>query len=383
MICLKEVTAILIALVGLACTPAEGDGNLPTDTTQPPDPPSSLSAHIPSPETVCGSSAVIICEDFETGSQSNWSDYQDNGFTVNTDEALSGSSSMRQYYQLGQVDAGWIAWFFGDHPLGGTRPGESFEEIYFRWYHKYQDGWPPNQYPEKMARMRSHYVDCGWCFTWMEHFWVHADGTTLSDPVSNIAAPGGTVFSSERWLGTMNMNLNLADYGSDWVSLEMRVRLNTPGQNDGRLTFWANGQVVLDRQDVNLRGAYDQTTINVAMIDTYWNEGSPVEGLRRWYDNVVVSTQPIGCAIPTIQKSPQSGQTGWEVEVAEDDPQHPSVWSSGTMTNADSEVDLSQDTGTFATGRVPCVGPDDGLVVRARHQTAGGWSDWTEWVSLF
>jgi hypothetical protein len=381
--CLKDVATILTVLAGLACTPTEGTEDLPTDTTQPPAPPASLSAQVRSPESICSNPAVILCEDFETNNQSTWSDYEDNGFIVATDEALSGSNSMRQQYQLGQVDAGWLAWFFGDHPLGGTRSGESFEEIYFRWYHKFQDGWPPTRYPEKMARVRSHYVDCGWCFTWIEHFWLREDGTALSDPVSNIAAPNGTVFSSERWLGTMNMDLNLADYGDSWVSLEMSVRLNTPGQNDGRITFWANGQIVLDRQDVNLRGAYAQTMINVAMIDTYWNESSPVEGLRRWYDNVVLSTQPIGCAVPTIQKSALTGQTAWEVEVAVDTPDHPAVWSSGTMTNAASEIQLSDDTGTFAPGRGPCVGPDDGLVMRARHQTAAGWSEWTEWVSLF
>ncbi len=379
----REVATILTALAGAGCTPADGGEDLPTDTTQQPDPPASLTAHVRSPEAICSDPAVILCEDFETDNQSIWSDYEDNGFVVMTDEALSGSSSMRQYYQLGQVDAGWLAWFFGDHPLGGARAGERFEEIYFRWYHKYQDGWPLGRYPEKMARVRSHYVDCGWCFAWMEHFWVHEDGTALSDPVSNIAAPNGTVFSSERWLGTVDMNLNVADRGDDWVSLEMRISLNTPGQNDGRITFWADGLEVLDRRALNLRGAYDQTTINVAMIDTYWNESSPAEGLRRWYDNVVVSTEPIGCAIPTVQKSSQAGQTAWEVEVAEDTPNHTVVWNSGAMMNADNEVDLSQATGTFVEGRVPCVGPNDGLVMRARHQTAGGWSEWTEWVGLF
>jgi hypothetical protein len=380
---LKDVTTMLIALAGLACTPTEGDQDLPTDTSQAPSPPTSLSAYVASPEAACVEPAVILCEDFETDNQSSWSDYEDNGFVVMTDEALSGSRSMRQYYQLGQVDAGWLAWFFGDHPLGGTRSGESFEEIYFRWYHKYQDGWPPNEYPEKMARVRSHYVDCAWCFAWAEHFWVHADGTALSDPVSNIPEPSGTVLAAERWLGTVDMNLNFPGRGAKWMSLEMRVKLNTPGQSDGRITFWADDQVVLDRQNLNLRGAYDQTTINVAMIDTYWNESSPVEGLRRWYDNVVLSTQPIGCAVPTIQKSALTGQTAWEVEVAEDTADYALVWSSGAMVNADNEVDMSPDVGTFAAGHLPCDGPDDGFVVRARHQTAAGWSDWTEWVSLF
>ncbi|UCG89173.1 MAG: hypothetical protein JSW71_11795 [Gemmatimonadota bacterium] len=381
MLYLRDLAVLIAACAGLGCS-SEVDSDTPTDTTQPPDPPAVVSAVFHSPETACSDPAVILCEDFETDRQSIWSDYEDNGFVVTANAALSGTSSMEQEYQLGQVSAGWLAWFFGDHPMGGTRTGEHFEEIFFRWYHKFQAGWP--QYPPKMARVRSHYIGCDWCFAWAEHFWVHPDGRALSDPMSNIAAPNGTTLaSSERWLGATDVDLSFADRGDSWVALEMRIKLNTPGQNDGRLTYWANGEIVLDRQNENLRGAYDGTTINVAMIDTYWNEGAPVAGLRRWYDNVVLATEAIGCAVPTIQKSTLVGQVAWEVEVAVDSPTHPVVWSSGTKAGDASEVQLSDDAGTFASGRSSCVLPDAGLVVRARHRNSIGWSEWTEWASLF
>jgi len=380
---LRDLAVLLAALGGLGCTSGEIDNDAPTDTTQRPDPPASVRAVFRSPEPVCEDPAVILCEDFETDSQSSWSDYDDNGFVVTSRAAVSGTKSMEQLYQLGQVSAGWLAWFFGDHPLGGTRAGEHFDEIYFRWYHKFQAGWPA-QYPPKMARVRSHYVDCAWCFAWAEHFWVRSDGRAHSDPMSNIAAPAGTtIASSERWLGSTDLGLDFSDQGDRWVALEMRIRLNTPGQNDGRLTYWANSELLLDRQNVNLRGAYDGTTINVAMIDTYWNEGAPVAGLRRWYDNVVLATALVGCAVPTIEKSALAGQVAWEVEVALGLPDHPPVWSSGTLQGNASEIELSDDTGTFAPGRSSCVLPDAGLVVRARHQNSKGWSEWTGWTDLF
>jgi hypothetical protein len=377
---LKDLAVLLLAVANSACVANDGDG-VPTDTN-PPAPPASLSAYFASPETICSNPAVILCEDFETDDQSSWSDYRNDGFAVSSNAAVNGTRSMEQEYSLGQVSAGWLGWFFGDHPHGGARAGESFEQIYFRWYHKFQDGWPA-LYPPKMARVRSHYVDCAWCFAWVEHFWVRQVGTGHSDPVSLIAAPDGTTYSdSERWLGSVSMDLEFADHEGEWVALEMRVQLNTPGQSDGRLTYWADGRLVLDRQNLNLRGAYGATTINVAMIDTYWNDGSPAAGLRRWYDNVVVSTEPVGCAAPTIEKSALSGQVAWEIEVAVDVPARTPVWSSGRIAGTDNEITLSDETGTFASGH-SCITPGDALVVRARHQNAGGWSEWTEWLLLW
>jgi hypothetical protein len=376
--------AILLATwSGVGCLSTAADDGTPTDNNDRPDPPTMIQAVFRSPETLCSDPAVILCEDFETDDQSAWSDYDDTGFGVTNTVAVSGTRSLEQEYDLGQVSAGWLAWFFGDHPLGGTRSNDRFSEVYFRWYHKFQDGWPA-QYPPKMARVRSHYVDCAWCFAWAEHFWLHENGRALSDPMSNIAAPDGTTLAaSERWLGSTDMDLDFADQDGLWVELEMRVRLNTPGLDDGRLTYWANGDMVLDRQDANLRGAYDGTSINVAMLDTYWNAGAPESGLHRWYDNVVLATEPIGCAVPTIEKSALPGQVAWEVEIAVDAPAHTLVWSSGTISGTASDIELSSATGTFATDSSHCVLPNPGLVVRARHQDSNGWSEWTDWTSLF
>ncbi|KPJ89011.1 MAG: hypothetical protein AMS18_12855, partial [Gemmatimonas sp. SG8_17] len=124
------------------------------------------------------------------------------------------------------------------------------------------------------------------------------------------------------------------------MALEMRIKLNSPGQDDGRITFWANGQVVLDRSGLNLRGAYTGTSVNVAMIDTYWNGGAPVGGLKRWYDNVVVATEPIGCVTFSVEKSALAGQTSWQLVVARDDSNRTPVWDSGTIPGDGTSVDL-------------------------------------------
>jgi len=355
----------------------------------PPVAPDSLTAPalsrpiIRSPEPACSRSSTIICEDFETDDRSDWSDYDDDGFAVVAGEALGGQRSMQQEYALGQESAGWLAWFFGDHPLGGVRSGESFAEVYVRWYHKFQPAWP-TEYPPKMARMRSHYIDCGWCFAWMEHFWIRSNGTAISDPVSNIAAPNGTQYSdTERWLGSLAAALSFDSLDGRWVALEMRIKLNSPGQDDGRITFWANERVVLDRSDLNLTGAYTATSVNVAMIDTYWNGGAPVGGLRRWYDNVVVATEPIGCATFTVEKSALAGQTSWQLMIALDDSNRSTVWDSGTIPGDGTSIDISQSSGTFAAGMIPCIDPGTAYVFRARQATQAGWSEWSEWAPMF
>ncbi|KPJ89012.1 MAG: hypothetical protein AMS18_12860 [Gemmatimonas sp. SG8_17] len=104
----------------------------------PPVAPDSLTAPtlsqpiVRSPEPACSRSSTIICEDFESDDRGDWSDYHDDGFAVISGAALSGQHSMQQEYALGQESAGWLAWFFGDHPLGGVRSSESFADVYFR-----------------------------------------------------------------------------------------------------------------------------------------------------------------------------------------------------------------------------------------------------------
>lgn len=350
-------------------------------------PPTLKTAVLRSPEAVCSLPSTILCEDFESSGQSDWSDYKDNGFNVQEDAAFGGSRSLRQIYDAGQVNAGWLAWFFGDHPQGGVREGESFEEVYFRFYHRFEEGWPAS-YPPKLARVRSHYVDGGWRFAWAEHLWIDPNkpgGVAISAPVSSIPAPAGQEYSEDRrWLGTMPLRFRFTEADGEWVALEARIWLNTPGRADGRITYWVNGEVALDRRrGVNLRGAYTETTINVAMLDTYWNGGAPRGGLRRWYDNIVVATEPIGCASFSVEKEPLEDQSAWQLQVAETGAEDSPIWDSGTIESDANVIEISQVDGSFTSGVVPCVTPSDRYGMRARQAQAGEWSSWSEWRPLF
>lgn len=353
------------------------------------EPPELLPAVIRSPEPVCQRPSTILCEDFENPrSKDSWSDYEENGLYVQDDFAFGGKRSLSQRYARGQVVAGWLGWHFGDHPEGGVRSGEKFEDVYFRFYHRFKKGWP-DRFPPRVAAIRSRYVDGGLRFAWQEQLQISArlpGGTAASRPISGLAAPDGKIYLGDgklRWLDKKPLDLQFAELDGEWVLIELRIKLNTPGQNDGRITYWVNEEVVLDREGENLRGAYTATTINSVLLEGYWNSGAPVDDLERWYDNVVVATEPVGCAVFTVKKKKLDDQSGWQVQVATDEIEAAVVWDSGEMAGSGVAVDISEAGGTFAEGADRCLLRSTPYVMRARHAVGETWSDWSEWMPLF
>jgi hypothetical protein len=59
-----------------------------------------------------------------------------------------------------------------------------------------------------------------------------------------------------------------------WNTIELRVRLNTPGQRDGTLQLWLNGHECVDRDDVEYRSA---TRPDLRITEQYvtWFYGGP------------------------------------------------------------------------------------------------------------
>ena len=55
-----------------------------------------------------------------------------------------------------------------------------------------------------------------------------------------------------------------------------------------------NGRLDAQRTGLNWVGGYQDYGINAVLVENYWNNGSPVVQ-ERYLDNLVVSTQRIGC----------------------------------------------------------------------------------------
>jgi hypothetical protein len=329
-----------------------------------------------------------VCEDFEKPNESQWSDYKNNSFQTSDDDALSGRQSIRQKYDLGQTAAGWLAWHFGDHPEADFRGDERFEDIYFRFYHKFQADWP-DRFPPKFARVGSRYVEGEMLYAWEEQLLISgrlSNGTPVSMPHSALAEPDGSRHlgqSGFRWLDKVPLDVRFAERKGEWVMIETRVKLNTPGHNDGRITYWVNGDTVLDRSGVNLRGAYTATTINVVMLEGNWNGGADRGNLRRWFDNVVIASQPVGCAVFTVAKKKLDDQSAWQLQIATAADGSAVIWDSGEVPGPGLEIDVSEEMGSFAPGAKRCLVPSSAYVMRARQAVADTWSAWSEWMPMF
>ena len=79
-----------------------------------------------------------------------------------------------------------------------------------------------------------------------------------------------------------------------WFSLEMKVKLNTPGQHDGELRVWIDGKEALtctqaffrSTGTVHIRSVLDQARLDSHLL---FKTGGHV-----WVDNLVVARQYIG-----------------------------------------------------------------------------------------
>ena len=88
-----------------------------------------------------------------------------------------------------------------------------------------------------------------------------------------------------------------------WFSLEMKVKLNTPGKRDGELRVWIDGKEVLTctqaffrtTNRVRLRSVLDQ-----ARLDSHLHFKT---GGCLWVDNLVVARQYIGPPTQNIRRS--------------------------------------------------------------------------------
>ncbi len=77
-----------------------------------------------------------------------------------------------------------------------------------------------------------------------------------------------------------------------WYCYELMVKANTPGQRDGRIAFWLDGQLIADFPNLRLR----ETTalkIDRFTLDLHVRNNN-LAVARKWYDNVVAATSYIG-----------------------------------------------------------------------------------------
>ena len=265
----------------------------------------------------------IFCDDFEdTGAlvkQGRYFEYDDNAgdFVSKPGIGLNGSRGMQVRWQIGEVGAGSIKLAFGRNPNAymnkqNIRPADTFREIYYRMYLKMQIGWQGS--PAKLSRATVFASASDWRQAMIAHLWSDDNEHLLIDPASCVNAAGSVQcttyndFNHLSWLGNKSgiTQLFATSNSGRWFCVEAHVKLNDPGLSNGVQEFWIDGQLEARREGLNFVGTYADYAINAIFFENYWNAGSPVQQ-ERYFDNIVVSTKPIGC-LPTGVLTPERRQ---------------------------------------------------------------------------
>jgi hypothetical protein len=337
--------------------------------------------------------AVIWYDNFDSHDPAAWNYHEPRpeAAALVSREALGGKGmSMELFYAKGTKGTGGRKIFFGDAPFGNpVRPGETFDDVTWRHYVKHQPGWVGGG-PAKMSRATIFTTPDDWRQACILHVWSGGPALTL-DPATGVSGDSVVTtryndFENLRWLGNRPRSsypISSAEESGRWVPVEARLKLNTPGKADGYAALWVDGRLEAERFGMDFRGRWAERGVNAIFLEAYWNRGSPVDQYR-WYDDFMVSTQPIGPvtadAEPELRGLLSPEAVSWEVEVGPDG--GPALWRSGAVEAARIRLRVSAAEGTFTD---PERGLNPGSIVfcRTRQQVGGEWSDWSAWHQPF
>lgn len=260
---------------------------------------------------------VIWCDDFEdsTPLDEKYFEYDNDGgdFARVGGVGYGGSYGMQVVWQTGERNAGNIKRTFGRSPVNSqSHSSTDFKEIYWRQYLKRKGGWTDNSYKLSRATI---FAGSNWSQAMIAHLWGTSSSgdKLLIDPATGIDSSGNLVttkwndFANLRWLG---IRLGVTPIFSEatsgeWYCIEAHAKLNTPGLADGIFEFWINGSLEASRVDLDWINVWQEYGINAVFFENYWNGGAPGERIR-YFDNIVISTQPIGCIDTTPPDPPKN-----------------------------------------------------------------------------
>jgi len=253
----------------------------------------------------------VWCDDFDVDRLGSYFEYNDdNGDFIRVNGVgEEGSWGMRAKFQTGETAAGELHLALGRTPIPYFRPADAgtadYRELYWRMYVRHQTGWVGGG-ARKLSRA---FIFAGgdWSQAMVAHVWAgdpskNKENTLILDPVSGTNATGVVQttkyndFPNFQWLGSRQAPTPIFDaaHVGQWYCVEAHVRLNTSGQADGVFELWIDDAFEAGRNDLDFVDTYNGFGLNAVYFENFWNEGSP-QLQERYFDNIVVSTQRIGC----------------------------------------------------------------------------------------
>lgn len=163
-----------------------------------------------------------------------------------------------------------------------------------------QDGWP-DAGPHNLTRI-SAFAQSNWGQAMVASVSSKGDEVQLEASAAScvqqgeVACAGVDDAQSLEPLGTLvgQTPVFSSARGGQWQCIEAHVRLNTPGEVDGVFEMWVDGELEGATEGVDWRGSWSEFGLNLLSIENLWVGGAPAD-LDRWFDDLVISTQPIGC----------------------------------------------------------------------------------------
>jgi len=305
--CAQSIYAVAIATVVLAAA----CNHAPTSPTSPTTPAASpgIAGVNPAASECAGSRAGWIwCDDFELDRLGAYFEYNgaQGSFTRAAGAGVGGSFGMRVRFAPGQVEAGSLHLAMGRVPSAYMRTVDAgttiYRDVYWRMYVRTQPEWIGGG-AYKLTRAMS-LADANWAQAMAAHLWSDPPqpGMLTMDPARGTDAQGRLVtrmyndFDRFSWLGALRGITPLFDAGylGRWHCIEAHARLNDAAGANGVFEFWVNGSSEGRLTNLNWLGSYDAYGINAVFFENYWNNGSPA-AQERYFDNIIISTQPIGC----------------------------------------------------------------------------------------
>jgi hypothetical protein len=254
----------------------------------------------------------IWCDDFEKDRLGSYFEYGDNngGFIRVPGLGYGGSVGMRaRFSRAGQVQGGFLHLAFGKTPSayfrtvdGGT---ERYREIYWRHLVKFQDGWigaGGNKLSRAQALVSREFAQAMMAHVWSgiisegEPYRLGITPASGTDEAGRVRTTSYNDFPHFRWLGVAWSRTPIFDrlHVGKWYCIEAHARLNDPSRSNGVFELWINGGLEARIDGLNWQAGYSEYGINTVYLENYWNDGAP-QAQERYFDNFVVSTQPIGC----------------------------------------------------------------------------------------
>jgi hypothetical protein len=246
----------------------------------------------------------IWCDDFETDRLSSY--FERSSSLVRTPGiGVEGSTGIKATFDEGQVQAGSLKLAFGRTPQSYFSPVDSgtsdYRDIYWRMYLKNQPGWTGGG-GNKLSRATSFWSGDSWAQVMIAHIWsmdtdyLGMDPASGTDEAGNVLTTQYNDFDNLRWLGMKRGTTPLFSSSNvgQWYCVEAHAKFNDPGLNNGINELWINNNLEGRHTTLNWVGNYNDYGINAIFFENYWNAGSPV-AQERYFDNIVVSTERIGC----------------------------------------------------------------------------------------